>query len=53
MMNEAVHRWDEVLERNTGVAGETPEKKADSETENESVSEEDAANDEADHTADL
>ena len=53
MMNEAVHRWDEVLERNTGAAGEEAEKKADSEPENESVSEGDATNDEADHTADL
>lgn len=53
MMNEAVHRWDEVLERNTDAAGEETEEKTDSEPENESVSEEDAANDEADHTADL
>ena len=37
-----------VLERNTGAAGEETEEKTDSEPENESVSEEDAANDEAD-----
>lgn len=48
MMNEAVHRWDEVLERNTGAAGEETEEKTDSEPENESVSEVDAVNDEAD-----
>lgn len=48
MMNEAVHRWDEVLERNTGAAGEETEEKTDSEPENESVSEGDAASDEAD-----
>ena len=53
MMNEAVHRWDEVLERNTSAAGEEAEKKADSEPENESVSEGDAASDTSDHTADL
>ena len=29
MMNEAVHRWDEVLERNTGAAGEETEEKTD------------------------
>ena len=29
MMNEAVHRWDEALERNTGAAGEETEEKTD------------------------
>lgn len=53
MMNEAVHRWDEVQERNAGAANETPEEKSDTEAENESVSKEAAANDTSDHTADL